>query len=235
MVEKLKIAFFVTVALATFSVLGVLYIVMGLLARPATAPADGQTTADFRQNDPLLTKKPGLKDLIKAPLITADDPSVGADRPAVNLVIFSDFTCRFCADQEKILKSVLSLYPDKVRLIRKDYPEGDAASASWQAALAGRCAAGQDRFWQMDELLYQARDWSADGLQKLARAGGLDPASFKNCLEEKIYQKAIEDNITEANTLDISGVPFIFVNNREFLGEASFEELKAAVEKELKK
>ena len=52
------------------------------------------------------------------------------------------------------------------------------------------------------------------------------------------YKYAItqaNDNIEEANVLDITGVPFIYVNKQEIMGEVGLDDLKRMIELELAK
>ncbi len=122
-----------------------------------------------------------------------------------------------------------------MRLIWKDYPESDTKSKSWQAAVAARCAHEQGKFWQYHDLLYkQSNDnIGKDLLVDLAKSINLRLNLFSECLEDERAAQLIKDNIIEAQALDINGIPYIFVNNQEILGEISFEDLVRIVEVEL--
>jgi len=185
--------------------------------------------------DPLITKVPTLKDLLDGPIINNLDPNIGSDEAQVVIVIFSDFECQYCHSQEKVLAQVLANYEDKVRLIWKDYPSSDPDSKSFKAAVAGRCAGEQGKFWSFHDLLFASRDLDGSMFIKLAQELGLKEKTFSKCLEDIEIYKLIYDNIIEAQALDINGVPFIYVGKQEVLGEISYEELKRMVEAELKK
>jgi protein-disulfide isomerase len=62
----------------------------------------------------------------------------------------------------------------------------------------------------------------------------LDLKTFKTCLSEERPSALINDNITEADTLEITGVPFIYVDDKDFFGQVSFEEIKTLVDSRLK-
>lgn len=198
------------------------------------AQADSYVPAGIREGDPLTTRIPGLKDVIKTPLASMADPVLGPADAAVAAVIFSDFDCRFCRNQEEVLKELLALYPGSVKLVRKDYPENLPGSASWLSAIAGRCAQTQGRFWQLHDALYGGRaPLDREEILRLAGGLGLDRKKFQRCLDGSETKTLIDDNIAEADALGLSGVPFVFINDQEFLGEAGLEELKMAVEEEL--
>ncbi len=233
--ESIRLSLFVGFSFAAL----ILAAIGSLLFRAWTVPLEPKPKPqanDFsRSADPLLTKKPALSDLIKQPLDGAADPSLGAAEAPVKIVIFSDFTCKFCAEQEQIINKLLTLYPGKIRLIWKDYPENPETSLGWRAALAGRCAQAQDRFWPMHDLLFQTKNLSVGDFSGLASRLGLGQKQFDSCLNDGAAKRLISDNIEEANVLNINGVPFIFVNGQELMGQISLSELKQAVEAELTK
>jgi len=234
--ENFITVFFIVCSLGAFVLASVFYFLFIVWAKPAVAPVKEITAENqFVSPDPLITKIPNLKDLIKKPLLTEIDPAFGSIKAPVQIVIFSDFTCQFCLKEEKIINDIFAAYPEKIRVTRKDYPDGSESSPAWQAAIAGRCADEQDSFWPMHDELFNAGSINETGILAAAEKINLNQSLFKNCLAKDRTKQLIRDNIEEANTLNINGVPFIFVNDQEFMGETTLAELKAAVEAELKK
>jgi protein-disulfide isomerase len=232
--ENFITVLFITCSLGAFILASVFYFLFILWARPAVAPTKESVVENqFVSPDPLITKIPDLKDLIKKPLLTEADPSLGPKDAPIKVVIFSDFTCQFCLQEEKIINDLLAAYPDKIQLIRKDYPDGKENSAAWQAALAGRCANEQNSFWPMHDQLFSVKAINEAAVTSAAKKVNLNQGRFKSCLAADSTKRLIRDNIEEANALNINGVPFIFVNDIEFMGETDFAELKIAVEAEL--
>lgn len=230
---------FIGLSFAAFAI--IFFIFSGLrsglnrLVAGTDSDPDQNSRIKFEQADPLLTKIPGLADVLDRPVISSADPMLGNPAAAITLVEFSDFTCEFCRTQEKTLLSILKAYPDQIRLVWKDYPDGAADSVSRQTAIAGRCAAAQGKFWPMHDLLFDEKKLDYDSILGLAKKLDLNGGDFKKCLVDEKIKKIIDDNIEEANALDIKGVPFIFVNEKGFLGEVGLEELKQAVENEMNK
>ncbi|MBU4217330.1 DsbA family protein [Candidatus Parcubacteria bacterium] len=191
---------------------------------------------DYKNDDPFMTKNPDLKDMLSGPIISKSDPSLGVVQAPVTLVIFSDFQCGICHKQETVLKQILEKYKDRVRLIWKDYPESKTSSNSFQASLAGRCANEQGKFWEYHDLLFaNSSQLNNDKFIELAKGLNLNEGKFDNCLKTLKYQKEVNDNIVEANALDITGVPFLYVNDQEVLGEINIDDLSKMVERELEK
>ena len=179
--------------------------------------------------DPLVTTIPQAKDLIKSPILNNSDPSIGSKDPIINIVYFSDFKCSYCFDQEVIFKNILNKYEDKVRLIWKDYPENNFDTQSYQASIAARCASKQGAFWQYHDILYQSDSLDKKLFLQIAQKLNLDIDQFERCLESKNIITSIENNIYEAQILGIRGVPYIYVDNIEFMGEVSEDEIEKII------
>jgi len=199
-----------------------------------------------RGGDPLITKVPRLSDILAGPIVQASDPSLGPDDAKIVITYFSDYACGYCGEQEETLKQILDEYEGRVRLTWKDYPEIDNNSMSWQAAIAARCAQAQGRFWEYHDLLYgenidfsfkedQSSAESIDFFISLAGEINLDRDLFRECLQNEITTQLVLDNILEARALDINGIPFIYINNQEVMGEMGLEDLRRIIEIELNK
>lgn len=238
--KKFPTALFITASLASLALLPVFF--RAFQSALSSSGSDNQTyvIAGSRQpadSDPLITKVPGPKDAIKAPVVTQNDPSLGPADAPVSLVIFSDFQCDYCQKQETVLKQLQEQYGDKIRIVWKDYPENDLNSVSFKASLAGRCAQEQGKFWPYHDLLYRAKDLRPDRFSALAAGLGMDQARFERCLSDNDgrNRNKIMNDILEADALDITGVPFIYVNDQELMGQTSLQELKDLIDKELTK
>lgn len=188
-----------------------------------------------REGDPLITKAPSLEDYIDGPIISATDPSIGSDQSQVMVVQFSDFDCKFCQKQENILKLAQQQFGDKVKFIWKDYPDTDKNSISYQAAIAARCAQMQGKFWQFHDELYRSKKISLNSFLPIADSLKMNIEQFNKCLKSETASALVNDNIEEANVLDITGVPFIYVNKQEIMGEVGLDDLKRMIEIELAK
>lgn len=202
-----------------------------------TASSDNEK--DFSKGDPLITEAPRLKNMLKGPITDKGDPALGPAEAPITIVEFSDYKCGVCQDQQKILKKIRSAYNDKVQIIWKDYPVADKNSLSFKAARAARCAGEQGGFWEYNKELYKKDLLKEEKQQEevfaeIAKNIDLNSSTFSECLEEERVDGAIMDNIKEADALGISGIPFIYVNDQEVMGEISYEELKRMVDIELR-
>ena len=190
---------------------------------------------NYDNGDELITKVPNLSDMLAGPIISWDDPNQGDKYAKVILVEYADFKCDYCRAQEQNLKRILDKYRGLVRLIWKDYPETDESSESFQAALAGRCANEQGLFWEYHDFLFEYNDdLSRENLIHLANLAGLNERDFMDCIDnDQEHADQIRSNMTEADALGITGIPFVYVNNQELFGNSSYEDLELLVEIEL--
>ncbi len=237
--------FFVAASLATFILFAIFFFIIKInFANNTAGQFTKQTNStdkyylneNYSEGDLLITKVPNLKDMLAGPIITDLDPSLGEQNAPIAIIQFSDFECGFCQEQEQILKQILTEYDNEARLIWKDYPESNENSISFQAATAARCAQEQNQFWPFHDLLYQNNN-NLTQLKFLNFADqlNLNRAEFVKCLDNDNIRQLIHDNIKEANALDIKGIPFIYINDQEVMGEVSLEELSRIIEIEMDK
>jgi len=191
---------------------------------------------EYNEGDPLITKVPNLKDMLAGPIINDIDPNFGSFNAPVVIIEFSDFECQYCYRQEAVLKQILEQYNNQVRLIWKDYPASDPDSKSYFAAVAARCAQAQGKFWLYHDLLFaNGQNLGNELFIDLANKINLKIDLFQECLADSKTKNLINDNILEAQALDINGVPFIYINDQEIMGQLSLKELSKIIEIELEK
>jgi protein-disulfide isomerase len=102
------------------------------------------------------------------------------------------------------------------------------ADLSDQTHQAAECAADQDRFWEMHNLLFENQDsfWFGDirsALEQLAVEAGLDVTTFKACIEEQQTLERIRAQDEFRKKLGIRGQPVFSINGDYLIGAQSFE------------
>lgn len=159
-------------------------------------------------------------------------PARGAVKPAITIVEFSDFECRFCRDVQPTLKQVLENYGKEVRVVFKHLPlEGHRNAV--QAARAAYCAGEQDRFWQFHDALFAAGSLSPIVFDQLAADLGLGLTRFKACLSSEQSRAAVVRDMETARSFRIDSTPSFLVNGRLLKGALSFAEFQKIIEREL--
>ena len=107
---------------------------------------------------------------------------------------------------------------------------------SIDAAVAVRCAAREDRYWQMHDAVYAAQQgenqgaFSRDRLALVATSIGLDEVAFEACMDERApLVDVLEDTATGVRA-GIASTPTVEVNGTRFLGVPEIAQVLAAID-----
>lgn len=185
---------------------------------------------DFDISDPYITKT----DFFNTQKEVDDDnnPFLGKEDSSVAIRMYSDFNCDFCNEQEEAIREVIKNY-DNLKFIIKHYPSLDTESVSWQSALAEKCAYKQNNFWQYHDLLKMRTSYENYDLINLAKEINLNISDFERCMESDEVFNFLIDDIIDAKTEEINGVPEIFINNKKISNNINKEELIEKINFEL--
>ncbi len=188
-------------------------------------------TLRSRANVVISLKPPAV---FRAEIDIKGSPVKGKATAPVTIVKFEDFECPFCKDSQKTIEAVLQRYPDKVRVVHKDYPIEDIHPGISKAHEAARCANEQGKFWAYHDKLYAniSKKSPAD-LKKFGTEVGLQMASFEKCLASKKYEAAVQKDVAEGKQVGVSGTPAFFINGRLVAGAQPLERFVRVIEDEL--
>lgn len=165
---------------------------------------------------------------------TAGGYESGPKDAPITLVEFSDFQCPFCGRSQSTVAQVLAKYEGKVHHVFMDFPLTAIHAMAEPAALAGRCANEQGKFWEYHKVLFERqKDLSADNLKKWAGELGLDQAKFDECVASNKYKEAIQQSIDVGQKAGVSGTPGFFVNGIMISGAQPFEAFQQVIDDEL--
>ena len=133
-----------------------------------------------------------------------------------------------------LLVQVLEQYPDKVRVVFKNYPLSSHKFAA-RAALTAHAAHLQGKFWPVhDEFFKFNEQLNDEKIQEIVRTAGVNEEQLERDRKDPRVVHHVQEDFNEGNNVGVRGVPTIFVNGKR-LRDRSFESFAAAVEKELKK
>ncbi len=145
---------------------------------------------------------------------------------SVQLIIYNDLTCPFCANFYATAKTIKEFFSDRVVIAFRHFPLPTHPMAL-EAALASECAAEQDNFFKMLDKLFtdnQVGKMSIEQFKQDAAALGLNIAEFDQCLETEKYKEKIQAQISEAKKFNITGTPGNFVNGEPVPGAYPYED-----------
>jgi len=173
----------------------------------------------------------------------ADDDAVqGNSTGPIELVVFSDYQCGYCAQfGTEVVPQILQAYPGQVRYIHRDYvafgPVSDlAAQAAECAEDQGSSDAQRVEFYaQFEQMLYEhfgMFSTTAD-MVNYARDLGLDTAAFEACLNSGRFAAEVAKDTQDGIDLGFPGIPTFFLNGTMYVGATSYADLAGLIDQAL--
>lgn len=174
------------------------------------------------------------------------NPMLGSKDAKIALIEFSDYQCPYCARfHAKTFDRIRSKYIDsgKLAYAYRDVPSPRRPQAG-KAAVAARCAGRQDKYFEMQKLLFKnATSLNDNSYTKLARKLNLDVAKFESCLISQEHFNDIKQDMVDASRLGVRGTPTFYLGTLEngritnatrLVGALPYTTFKTAIEKQLK-
>jgi uncharacterized membrane protein/protein-disulfide isomerase len=157
-------------------------------------------------------------------------------RPGVvTIVEFSDFECPHCRDQHLLFTSILPVYGNKVRVVRKHLPLVDRHDGAEIAARAACCAEEEGRGEEMANALFRAEPINADVCEALAHSLDLDIGAFGSCLVAERTKNRLLYDRRDAEACKVEGLPTFWIGKERFDGRVrDAETLRASIERALR-
>lgn len=217
----------------------------GLFAssRPAAKPSPAATGAEAG-----LDGAPVVNADLKVRPIAADDHVLGEMGAPVQVIVYEDFQCPFCARFYDALEAARKEYGGRIVVAIRHYPLVNHDLAV-MAANAAECAAVQGKYEAAYHALFAANKANAFSQAFLSGLGAqlkLDEGVFADCLTKQPYTDKILAEKDEVKKLGVIGTPATFVNGEYLSGAVPYEDftfpdgakgegLKTVIEKKLKK
>jgi len=176
-------------------------------------------------------------------IVTTNQPSQGPARAPVIIVEYADLECPMCGRLHQFFETeLLPKYPDKVRIIFKEFPLTAIHDWSLTAAIANECVyqIKPEAFAPYRTLIFQNQATTnatnvRDLLLGYADQVGVDRVTLAGCLDAKASLPLVEAGLREGKALDIQSTPTCFLNGRTVVGFSSADAYYQAVDEALKK
>lgn len=165
------------------------------------------------------------------PEVGSSDHTLGPTSAPITLVEFGDYACSFCTETYPVVEKLRSDMDGDLRFVYRHFPVTSPAR-SRRAAEAAEAAAGQDRFWQMHDLLSTepGAHLTEDRLLELAGSLDLDMALFEDALRKNRYAPRVAKHLNYVRQSSVDSAPTFFVNGEHFEGPLRAETLLAFAE-----
>lgn len=217
------------------------------LTTPAAPKAEQKTPATTKAAEQLGPIKeqqlrPSSPLIADAPLPT--DFIAGNKEAKVIMIEYSSLTCPHCAHfHNKMLPDLQKNYIEtgKIMYIMRPYPLNEPAlKASMLIDCIGE-KQGAERYYTFARVLYdQQSKWAFEGnfldaLQTFANVGGVDKATFNQCVAGPERELKLLNMKKAANDeLKIPHTPYFFIGGRRYEGERTVEGFSRAIDEALK-
>ena len=188
-----------------------------------------ETLAQLKQE----LNAPRLKPEQAAKLYEGEPPAFGPEDAPIQIVEFVDYESQYSPQTAAIIRNLATKYGDRLHFVMRQFPLPDNKHAH-EAAEAALAAHAQGKYWPMhDKLLDNRTHLTRADLLRYAKELGLDTAQLKAALEHKLYAAAVDADIALGKSLEVVGMPTVFVNNERITNSVSETAIVEAIEEYL--
>jgi len=151
---------------------------------------------------------------LTAPVGPADH-ALGPPHAPVTIVEYGDLECPNCKQAAPAVKLLLTRFENQVRFVFRHFPLEEVHPHAELAAEAAECAGGQDRFWEMHDLLFENQEHlKLNHLRGYAERLQLDMARFTAELNDHVYLQRVREHLQSGHDSGVRATPAFFVNGR---------------------
>jgi protein-disulfide isomerase len=165
------------------------------------------------------------------PRLSAEDHVAGLDTAQLELVMYGDFQCPYCAAAYPIVRRVREQLGERLLFSFRHFPLRRVHPLAQAAAEAAEAAAAQGAFWPMHDRMYEARGrLEVPDLRSYAGELGLDAERLAEELESGVHAERVERDLRSGEASGVAGTPGFFTNGRLHEGAFDVGSLVAALE-----
>jgi protein-disulfide isomerase len=168
-----------------------------------------------------------------------DGLHLGDPNAPVKVDVYEDFRCSACKYYTQNFETqIIQTYVETGKIYYTFHSfivvdGNDGTDASYRSANAAMCAAEQGYFWDYHDTLFanqvteDASLFTDERLVIMAQNLNLDMTAFNQCFQEDRYASDIQNDISQGQSLSITGTPSIFVNGTLI---QSFDQLSTVID-----
>lgn len=170
----------------------------------------------------------------QGPQVFGDDHVLSTGSPRLTVIEYVDFQCpncgRFARDTFPTIKQQY-IDTGRVRWVLRHLPLTTIHANAQAAAEAAECAAGQGKFFEYAELLFENQSsLTAAKFEDHATALGLDVSAFLNCTATHASADRVNRDAELARDQGVPGTPAFFIGATLSTGHRSVAEFSALLD-----
>ena len=153
---------------------------------------------------------------------------IGAQEPEITIIEYTDYLCFQCKKMHFYLRSVVAQYPDKIRLVHRHFPldieynfaiKEDLHKGAGKMAMLAIYAGIKDRFWEMNDLLFQVDHSSGIiDLDEIAQELNFKLEELSWALDQKAIRLHLKKDIAMGVKAGVTGTPSYIIKDKLYLG-----------------
>ena len=217
---------------------------LGLHAASSAAPSSSSSASASTPVAPAAPAKPSAAApaaASSAKMSMAPEEVMGSPSAKVTLIEYASAACPHCARMNnEVLPQLKKAYIDtgKVKYVFREMLT-DPVPFAGTAFMMARCGGDKNYFALLDDVFHQQQAIydSGDlpgGLLKIGAKYGLDKDKINACMGDDAVN-ALNDRVARADKDGIEGTPTFVIGDAKLVGEQSYEQLAAAIDKQLAK
>lgn len=172
--------------------------------------------------------------------ISNNDITLGTKDAKVKLIEYADFQCPGCRNFHTISKKLEHDYGNKILYVYRFFPLPQIHKNAMISAQAAYAAYLQNKFWEMNDALFDNQDaWATQDdptqiFTGYAKDLGLDVDKFKQAMKDGKTKKIIEDFQAKGLAEGVNHTPTVIINGTE-LTESNYDGIKNIINAQLGK
>ncbi len=154
----------------------------------------------------------------------------GRDDAPVTIMVFSSFTCPYCATANKQLDQLRRKYPNDVRIVFRHFPLSDTAEAR-RPHLVAAAAQAQGKFWEAHDIIF-GRTAARTDIELIGSmtvgASSIDGGLLRAALADGTAARQLQDDAAVSQALKVRATPTFFIDGLRLEGVqemATFESI----------
>jgi protein-disulfide isomerase len=168
-----------------------------------------------------------------------DGQRLGDPNAPVKVDVYEDYRCSACKYYTQNFETqIIQTYVETGKVYYTFHSfividGNDGTDASYRSANAAMCASEQGYFWDYHDTLFanqvteDASLFTDERLVIMAQNLNLDVTAFNQCFQEDRYASDIQNDMSQGQSLGITGTPSIFVNGTLI---QSFDQLSTVID-----
>jgi protein-disulfide isomerase len=172
--------------------------------------------------------------------ISGQDITLGATSSAkVTLIEYADFQCPACKTTSNFLKQASIDFKGKVSVAYRFFPLVNIHQNAMSSAQAAFAAHKQNKFWEMDEMIYRNQEsWAVmnnpqQTFTDYAKKLGLNIGQFTKDYNADATKKFINAQEDEGIKINITYTPSFFMNGKLIQTLLDYEDFKKLIQNEI--